>query len=112
LSVTTFAGLGVSDRVLAELEKRGITEPFPVQELVLPVARRGVDVLVSSPTGSGKTLAFGLPIIERHEPGGARPAALILAPTRELASQIDEELSPLAAARGLKVAVCYGGVGF
>jgi ATP-dependent RNA helicase RhlE len=112
LPVTTFAGLGVSDRVLAVLAERGITEPFPVQELVLPVARRGVDVLVSSPTGSGKTLAFGLPIIERHEPGGARPAALVLAPTRELAAQIDEELSPLAAARGLKVAVCYGGVGF
>jgi superfamily II DNA/RNA helicase len=112
LPVTTFAGLGVSDRVLAALEERGITAPFPVQELVLPVARRGVDVLVSSPTGSGKTLAFGLPIIERHEPGGARPAALVLAPTRELASQIEEELSPLAAARGLKVAVAYGGVGF
>jgi ATP-dependent RNA helicase RhlE len=108
---TTFAGLGVSDHVCAALASRGITSPFPVQSLVLPVALRGSDVLVSSPTGSGKTLAFGLPILERHEPGGATPSALILAPTRELAVQIDEELSPLAAANGLAMAVCYGGVG-
>jgi ATP-dependent RNA helicase RhlE len=111
LTSPTFAGLGVSDRVCAVLETRGITSPFPVQSLVLPVALTGRDVLVSSPTGSGKTLAFGLPIMERLERGGAQPAALVLAPTRELASQIDEELSPLATARGLRMAVCYGGVG-
>ena len=110
MSPTTFAGLGVSDAVRAVLDARGITAPFPVQRLVLPVASTGRDVLVSSPTGSGKTLAFGLPLIERVAPG-ARPAALILAPTRELASQIDAELGPLAAARRLRVAVCYGGVG-
>jgi len=109
---TTFAELGVSEPVSAALAKRGITSPFPVQELVIPTALDGRDVLVSSPTGSGKTLAFGLPLIERLSPGGGRPAALILAPTRELASQIDEELSPLAATRGLSMAVCYGGVGF
>ena len=70
LSSTTFADLGVSDDVRAVLAERGITSPFPVQELVLPVARTGRDVLVSSPTGSGKTLAFGLPLIERLSPGG------------------------------------------
>ena len=108
---TTFAGLGVSDRVCAELASKGITSPFPVQSLVLPVALTGRDVLVSSPTGSGKTLAFGLPILERLERGGPTPSALVLAPTRELAVQIDEELSPLATANGLSMAVCYGGVG-
>ncbi|MGD9695769.1 MAG: DEAD/DEAH box helicase [Thermoleophilia bacterium] len=107
----SFADLGVSDRVRAALDERGIVSPFPVQEMVLPVATTGRDVLVSSPTGSGKTLAFGLPLIERLGRGRGRPAALVLAPTRELAVQIDEELTPLAAGAGLRVAVCYGGVG-
>ena len=111
MSSPTFADLGVSDRVRAVLDSRGIVAPFPVQALVMPVALTGRDVLVSSPTGSGKTLAFGLPIVERLERSGAQPSALVLAPTRELASQIDEELAPLAAARGLRMAVCYGGVG-
>jgi ATP-dependent RNA helicase RhlE len=112
LSRSTFAGLGVSESVSGALAQRGIQHPFPVQDLVIPVALTGRDVLVSSPTGSGKTLAFGLPLIERLDPDVARPAALVLAPTRELASQIDLELRPLAAARGLTVAVAYGGVGF
>ena len=111
MSRSTFAGLGVSEAVAAALAQRGILHPFPVQELVIPTALTGRDVLVSSPTGSGKTLAFGLPIIERLDPDVARPAALVLAPTRELASQIDLELRPLAAARDLIVAVAYGGVG-
>ena len=111
MSSTTFAGLGVSESVRAVLDARGITTPFPVQQLVLPVASTGRDVLVSSPTGSGKTLAFGLPLIERLSPGGKLPSALILAPTRELAAQIEVELTPLAAARRLRMAVCYGGVG-
>ncbi|HET6690659.1 MAG TPA: DEAD/DEAH box helicase, partial [Miltoncostaeaceae bacterium] len=109
---STFAGLGVRQAVADALAQRGILHPFPVQELVIPAALTGRDVLVSSPTGSGKTLAFGLPLIERLDPGVALPAALILAPTRELASQIDLELRPLAAAAGLTVAVAYGGVGF
>jgi len=111
MSSPTFADLGVSESVRAVLDERGITTPFPVQELVLPVALAGRDVLVSSPTGSGKTLAFGLPLIERLERGRKLPSALILAPTRELASQIEVELTPLAAARHLRMAVCYGGVG-
>ena len=112
MSRSTFAGLGVSESVSGALAQRGIQHPFPVQDLVIPVALTGRDVLVSSPTGSGKTLAFGLPLIERLDPDVARPAALVLAPTRELASLIDLELRPLAAARGLTVAVAYGGVGF
>jgi superfamily II DNA/RNA helicase len=112
LNRSTFAGLGVRQAVADALAQRGILHPFPVQELVIPAALTGRDVLVSSPTGSGKTLAFGLPLIERLDPGAALPAALILAPTRELASQIDLELRPLAAAAGLTVAVAYGGVGF
>jgi ATP-dependent RNA helicase RhlE len=107
----TFADLGVSGPVRAALDSQGIVTPFPVQELVLPVALTGRDVLVSSPTGSGKTLAFGLTLIERLESGRGGPSALVLAPTRELARQIDEDLTPLAAAAGFRVGVCYGGVG-
>ena len=72
----------------------------------------GRDVLAKSPTGSGKTLAFAIPIIERIEAPGRGPAALVLAPTRELAAQIVEQSQPLARARGLEVAAVYGGVGF
>jgi superfamily II DNA/RNA helicase len=106
----TFAGLGVSSPVVSGLMARGIREPFAIQRLVLRDALAGRDVLAKSPTGSGKTLAFGIPLIERLEPAG-RPTALVLAPTRELASQIADELRPLAQRRRLRVATVYGGVG-
>ena len=106
-----FTGLGASRAVADALAKSGITTPFPVQDLVVPDALEGRDVLVKSPTGSGKTLAFAIPIVERLEPGDPRPSALVLAPTRELAAQILEEMRPLAAARGLSVAAVYGGAG-
>ena len=94
------------------LERRDITEPFPVQQLVVRDALAGRDLLVQSPTGSGKTLAFGIPMLERIEPGDGAATALVLAPTRELASQIVEELRSVADARGLRIAAVYGGVGF
>ena len=94
------------------LAHRDITKPFPVQQLVVRDALAGHDLLVQSPTGSGKTLAFGIPIVERPEPGGKHLAALVLAPTRELASQIVDELRTIADARQLKLAAVYGGVGF
>jgi ATP-dependent RNA helicase RhlE len=93
------------------LVKRGIETPFPVQRLVLPDALAGRDVLVQSPTGSGKTLAFAVPIVERLAAGDPRPSALVLAPTRELAGQIVEQVQPLANARALSVAAVYGGAG-
>jgi ATP-dependent RNA helicase RhlE len=111
LSQLSFRALGVSAPVLEALAKRGIERPFKIQELVLPDALEGRDVLVKSPTGSGKTLAFAVPIVERLEAGDPRPSALVLAPTRELASQILEQLKPLAAARGLSAAAVYGGAG-
>jgi ATP-dependent RNA helicase RhlE len=94
------------------LARRDITQPFPVQRLVVRDALAGHDLLVQSPTGSGKTLAFGIPLVERLEPGAEHPSALVLAPTRELAAQIVEELRSIADARGLRVAAVYGGVGF
>ncbi|HEX6788375.1 MAG TPA: DEAD/DEAH box helicase, partial [Gaiellaceae bacterium] len=101
--------LGVSAHIVRALTRRGIDAPFAVQNLVLPDALAGVDVLAASPTGSGKTLAFGIPVIERVTGAHGRPAALILVPTRELASQVVEELEPIAAACKLRIAAVYGG---
>jgi ATP-dependent RNA helicase RhlE len=106
----SFRDLGASAPVVAALAARSIHEPFAIQELVLPDALQGLDVLVRSPTGSGKTLAFAVPIVERIEPRDPRPSALVLVPTRELAAQVTAELEPLAKARGLSVAAAYGGV--
>jgi superfamily II DNA/RNA helicase len=105
----SFRALGVSAEVERELASRGITEAFPIQELALPDALAGSDVLAKSPTGSGKTLAFGLPIVERVAPDAAAPAALVLVPTRELALQVTDELARIAAAKRLRVATVYGG---
>jgi ATP-dependent RNA helicase RhlE len=98
--------------VVRALARRDITQPFPVQQLVVRDALAGDDLLVQSPTGSGKTLAFGIPLVERLEPGAGHASALVLAPTRELASQIVAELRSVAEARRLRIAAVYGGVGF
>jgi ATP-dependent RNA helicase RhlE len=111
MSTESFADLGVSRPVLGALAERGITEPFAVQRLCIADVLAGEDVLVQSPTGSGKTLAFGIPMVERIEASSRRPAALVLAPTRELAEQIVDELQSIAHARALKVAAVFGGVG-
>jgi ATP-dependent RNA helicase RhlE len=111
MNTKSFADLGVSPVVAGALAKRGIEYPFAVQASVIPDALAGRDVLVKSPTGSGKTLALGIPLVELIEATDARAAALVLAPTRELVSQIVEEIRPLAAARALSVAAVYGGVG-
>ncbi len=108
----SFADLGISNPVVGALSKRGITEPFPVQEMVIADALAGHDLLVQSPTGSGKTLAFGIPTVDLIEPGSGDLAALVLAPTRELASQIVDELDSICRARDLNIAAVYGGVGF
>jgi len=106
---TSFTALGASTAVVEALTRLGIQSPFAIQALVLPDALAGVDVLAASPTGSGKTLAFGIPMIERTAGGNGRPGALVLVPTRELASQIVDELQPLAKARNLRIAAVYGG---
>jgi ATP-dependent RNA helicase RhlE len=107
--IQSFTALGVSAPVVETLARLGIRSPFAIQALVLPDALGGVDVLAASPTGSGKTLAFGIPMIERIAGASAHPGALVLVPTRELASQIVDELQPLAEARDLRIAAVYGG---
>ena len=105
-----FAALGLSRHLVDALKMRGIAEAFPIQALVLPDAIAGHDVLARSRTGSGKTLAFAIPIAERLTPSDRGPTALILAPTRELASQVTEEFRAIADVRRLHVAAVYGGV--
>jgi superfamily II DNA/RNA helicase len=107
----TFAGLGLHADLVAALARQGITEPFPIQELTIGDALEGRDVLGKAKTGSGKTLAFGLPLLGRigkAEP--RRPKALILVPTRELATQVTDALRPLGEVRDRKVRAVYGGV--
>jgi superfamily II DNA/RNA helicase len=106
----SFQALGVSAPVVRALTARNIHRPFAVQELVLPDALGGLDIVAEAPTGSGKTLAFGLPLVERTAGIRPRPAALVLVPTRELATQVAADLRPLAEAKGLRVAAVYGGV--
>ena len=100
MSEVSFRALGASAAVVQALAARKIVTPFPIQTLVLPDALDGVDMLAESPTGSGKTLAFGVPIVERTARDAARPAVLVLVPTRELASQVAEELEAVGRRQG------------
>jgi superfamily II DNA/RNA helicase len=111
MSSQSFADLGVSRAVVSSLSDAGITEPFAIQRAVIGDAIAGRDVIAKSPTGSGKTLAFGIPVVERIAADDRRPAALVLAPTRELATQIVDEIRRIAHARALRVTAVYGGVG-
>jgi superfamily II DNA/RNA helicase len=115
-SPVTFATLGVPALLCDRLAADGITSPFPIQAATMVDSLAGRDVLGRGRTGSGKTLAFLLPVLTRlaasakpREP--RRPRALILAPTRELASQINAAAAPLAAALGLRTTTVFGGVG-
>ena len=113
---TTFADLGVPTHLVAVLTDLGITDPTPIQAATLPDSLAGRDVLGRGRTGSGKTYAFLLPLLTRLSQSGRRrqarrPRALVLAPTRELAIQIDTALAPLAKQLGLTSQTVFGGVG-
>ncbi len=119
----TFADLGLGNNVVRALKDLGAASPFPIQAATIPVVLEGRDVLGRGKTGSGKTIAFGAPTVERlmtlwAESGkaggkrqmGRKPRALILAPTRELALQIDRTVQPIAQSVGLFTTQIYGGV--
>jgi len=110
-SLPSFADLGIAAPIVDRLTADGITEPFPIQALTIPDALAGRDICGKARTGSGKTLAFGLPIVQSISRGAPkRPRALILVPTRELASQIVRALGPLAHIRKLRTESFFGGV--
>ena len=109
---TTFSELGLSEAMLKALEKKGYGYPTTIQQEAIPPFMQWKDVLAKAPTGTGKTFAFGIPMIEHIDPQCPDVQGLILAPTRELALQIGDELRGLLTYyNGIRVAVLYGGAG-
>ncbi len=122
LTTTTFRSLGILPETAEALEAIGITTPFPIQEMTLPVALAGSDVIGQAKTGTGKTLGFGLPLLERVtvaadvEAGRATPEqlcdapqALVVVPTRELCQQVTNDLLTAGKVRAVRVLAIYGG---
>src|SRR5699024_1416075 len=121
-TLSTFTDLGVKPEIADALTAVGIDQPFPIQEMTIPVALGGADLIGQARTGTGKTLAFAIPVIQHaiapqqrqyeaiQSPG--KPQALIVAPTRELALQVSGDVKVAAAQRGLRQLTVYGGVGY
>ncbi len=108
----SFQNLGLSQEMLKALEKKGYGYPTTIQQLAIPEFMQWKDVIAKAPTGTGKTFAFGIPMIEHVDPQCPEVQGLILAPTRELAIQIGDELRGLLTYyQGIRVAVLYGGAG-
>ena len=107
----TFRDLGVHPGLSDALDAQGISHPFPIQELTLPLALDGHDLIGQARTGTGKTLAFGLPLLQRLDPQRTATQALVIVPTRELCLQVYEDLK-IGAALGLTSISVYGGVGY
>ena len=111
MSNQQWLNLGVDEQIVSSLIKRGIKTPFPIQSLTIPDALRGNDVCGKAKTGSGKTLAFGIPMVQNlDQPSGDNnPRGLIMVPTRELATQVKEELDPLLNGKSMSAVAIYGG---
>ncbi len=109
--VSSFSQFNISPEVISTLEKMGFTTPTEIQEKTLPVLLRekNQDLVALASTGTGKTAAFGIPLIEKIDAKANYPQALVLSPTRELASQVAEQLKKIGAAKQIQVAVIYGG---
>ncbi|HVU61763.1 MAG TPA: DEAD/DEAH box helicase [Mycobacteriales bacterium] len=107
----TFAELGVADDIVTTLASHDITAPFPIQTLAVPLAIKGHDLIGQARTGTGKTLAFTIPLLHRVTPGAesGKPQALVVVPTRELASQVARDVELAGGPRGTRVLVIYGG---
>jgi superfamily II DNA/RNA helicase len=122
LPTTTFANLGVIDPIVRALDQVGIATPFPIQAMAIPIALAGADMIGQARTGTGKTLAFGVALLQRivvpderdyaelAKPGA--PQALVVTPTRELASQVASDLAAASTHRHARVLTVYGGVGY
>lgn len=105
----TFQELGLSELTLQSILAMGYETPTAVQLESIPVALSGKDLVVQSRTGTGKTAAFGIPVVEKIDADEPKVQAMVLTPTRELTSQVCEELTKIGAGRGLKVLAIYGG---
>ena len=110
MSLTTFESLGLSAEMLEALHKKGFTAPTPIQAQTIPLLLSGTrDIVGQAQTGTGKTGAFGIPLIEHIQGGGNHPRAIVLAPTRELALQVAEEIQSFGTIKRIRVAAVYGG---
>lgn len=122
LETKTFADFGLSSEIVEALSEKGITTPFPIQALTLPIALKRADIIGQAKTGTGKTLGFGLPLLENvigpNEEGWEEftdkgfPQALVIVPTRELAKQVAGDLRDAAAKRSLRIIELYGGIAY
>lgn len=121
LAEPTFADLGVLPEISEALSSAGITHPFPIQQMAIPLAIDGVDMIGQARTGTGKTLAFGVSVLQRVSPpqlqgddfeAPGKPQAIILCPTRELAMQVSRDLSLAGSVRHVRVLTVYGGVAY
>ena len=105
-----FKALGLSERTIKALQKKGFEEPTKIQEQTIPLLLQGdMDIVGQAQTGTGKTAAFGLPLIEKLERGTKAVKALILVPTRELALQVAEEINSLKGDHLVQIIAIYGG---
>ncbi|WP_067837564.1 DEAD/DEAH box helicase [Amphibacillus sediminis] len=107
--MTTFQSLGISQPIMKALEKMGFEEATPIQEQTIPLGLEGKDVIGQAQTGTGKTAAFGIPMIEKIDKKTRKVQGLVVAPTRELAIQVAEELHRLGKFKGLRTLPIYGG---
>lgn len=107
--MTTFNELGISNPVMKSLEKMGFEEATPIQAQTIPLAIEGHDVIGQAQTGTGKTAAFGIPMLEKIDTAERKVQGLVVAPTRELAIQVAEELNRLGRFKGVRVLPVYGG---
>ena len=115
----TFADFNVRADIVSALADAGITHPFPIQAMTLPVALAGHDIIGQAKTGTGKTLGFGIPALQRvvspsdqgfdKLPAPGAPQAMVIVPTRELAVQVANDLSTASRHRGARIATIYGG---
>ena len=118
----TFADLPLRKETIAALAEHGFTSPFPIQEMVMPIALADSDVIGQAKTGTGKTLAFGIPVIERviapndsdwsQLPNQGKPQVLVVVPTRELCVQVTKDIEELSFNRGIRTLAVYGGRAF
>src|SRR5512139_708449 len=105
----TFSSFSLSPETLRSVEAKGYETPTPVQEDTIPLALAGKDLVVQSRTGTGKTAAFGIPLVEKIDAAKGSVQAVVLAPTRELALQVAQEIVEIGRGRAVKVLSVYGG---
>ncbi|WP_292460164.1 DEAD/DEAH box helicase [Methanothermococcus sp.] len=110
MTITEFKELGLSENIINALEKKGFTNPTPIQKKAIPILLEGnLDIIGQAQTGTGKTAAFGIPMIETLNEGSKNVQALVLTPTRELAIQVSDEINSLKGNKNLNIIPVYGG---